>query len=58
VLLSNVEHRVFGFNCAKKTTWLGEVLTPLILATQEVEIRRMEVPGQPRKKVHETHFNQ
>jgi hypothetical protein len=29
-------------------------LTPVILATQEVEIRRITVPGQPRQKVRKT----
>jgi hypothetical protein len=31
-------------------------LTPVILATQEVEIRRIAVQGQPRQKVRETLF--
>jgi hypothetical protein len=29
-------------------------LTPVILATQEAEIRRIEVQSQPREIVHET----
>jgi hypothetical protein len=31
-------------------------LTPIILATWEVEIRRTEVQGQPRQIVHEPHL--
>jgi hypothetical protein len=31
-----------------------QVLTPLILATQEAEIRRIKVPGQSRQIVHKT----
>jgi hypothetical protein len=32
----------------------GQWLIPLILATQEAEIRRIEVPGQPEQTVHKT----
>jgi hypothetical protein len=33
-------------------------LKPIILATQEAEIRRIVVRGHPRQKVSKTHLNQ
>jgi hypothetical protein len=36
----------------RRITW--EQLKPVILATQEAEIRRLEVPRQPRQIVPET----
>jgi hypothetical protein len=32
-------------------------LTPIILPTQEVEIRRIVIQGQPRQKVSKTHIS-
>jgi hypothetical protein len=38
----------------KKLVWLVADVTPVILATQEAEIRRITVWGQPGQIVHET----
>jgi hypothetical protein len=37
---------------------LGIVAHAVILTTQEAEIGRTEILGQPRQKVQETHLNQ
>jgi hypothetical protein len=38
----------------KRETARGQGLTPIILVTQEAEIRRIAVQSQPRQTVHET----
>jgi hypothetical protein len=41
--------------CSKSVKWsLTLVLTPVIQATQEAEIRRITVQSQPRETVYET----
>jgi hypothetical protein len=38
--------------------FLFQGLTPVILTTQEAEIKKISVQGQPRQKVQETDLNQ
>jgi hypothetical protein len=40
-----------GFRRRKKSFADGQWLTPVILATQEAEIRRIKIQGQPRQIV-------
>jgi hypothetical protein len=45
-----VTSKGFKYNYSARCWWL----TPVILATQEAEIRRIAVEGQPRQIDHET----
>jgi hypothetical protein len=49
----------FSFQYCKKIKRASQSwLTPAILATWEVEIKRMDVQGQPGQIVHETPFSE
>jgi hypothetical protein len=53
------EPEIFKFKKNYRTIYLKDVnqcLTPVILATQEAEIRRITVPSQPWQLVHEALF--